>query len=115
MASTKLVYAYPAVLTFGNVSQNEVFVTFHEPNFFDNPWNSLALKIIATIVWLFGFCGSCFILTFVYYEFQGYAASFRTVINQLVTWCYSFVGQNTTVCIRYISYSHKNIFRLPDT
>ena len=104
MTSTKLVYAFPVVLTSENVSQNEVFVTFHEPNFFNNPWESLGLKITATVFWMIAFLGSCIIYTFVHYETQGYAASFRTVINQLVTWCYFYVSKNTSISIPYNSF-----------
>ena len=96
MTSTQLVYAYPVFLSFEDAHQNEVFITFQEPNFFNNPWSSLGLKISASIIWLIGLCGSGFICTFVFYETQGYAASFRTVINQLVTWCYFYVS----LCIR---------------
>ena len=96
MTSTQLVNAYPVVLTFGNISQNEVFVTFDEPNFFENPWDSLVMRITATVLWLIALCGSSIIFTYVYYETQGYAASFRTVINQLVTWCYFYVSRYPT-------------------
>ena len=96
MTSTQFVYAYPVVLTFGNISQNEVFVTFDEPNFFENPWDSLVMRITATVLWLIALCGSSIIFTYVYYETQGYAASFRTVINQLVTWCYFYVSRYPT-------------------
>ena len=96
MTSTQFVYAYPVVLTFGNISQNEVFVTFDEPNFFENPWDSLVMRITATVLWLIALCGSSIIFTYVYYETQGYAASFRTVINQLVTWCSFYVSRYPT-------------------
>ena len=96
MTSTQFVYAYLVVLTFGNISQNEVFVTFHEPNFFENPWDSLVMRITATTFWLIALCGSIIIFAYVYYETQGYAASFRTVINQLVTWCYFYVSRYPT-------------------
>ena len=102
MNPTRFVYAYPLILTYENKSQIEVFVTFHEPNFFSDPWDSIDLKITATILWLIGLCGSCVIFTFVFYETQGYAASFRTVINQLVTWCYFYVGQNTNINSKYV-------------
>ena len=102
MTSTQLVYAYPVFLSFEDGNQNEVFITFQEPNFFNNPWSSLGLKISASIIWLIGLCGSGFICTFVFYETQGYAASFRTVINQLVTWCYFYVSlKNVPDCIPY--------------
>ena len=102
MTSTQLVYAYPVFLSFEDANQNEVFITFQEPNFFNNPWSSLGLKISASIIWLIGLCGSGFICTFVFYETQGYAASFRTVINQLVTWCYFYVSlKNVSDCIPY--------------
>ena len=104
MTSTQFVYAYPVVLTFGNISQNEVFVTFDEPNFFENPWDSLVMRITATVLWLIALCGSSIIFTYVYYETQGYAASFRTVINQLVTWCYFYVSKNTSISIPYNSF-----------
>ena len=88
----KWVYAYPLVLDFQNQSFKEVLVTFEEPNFFDDPWDSLALRILATIIWTISFLASCIVFLFVIYETQGYAASFRTVINQLVTWCYFYVS-----------------------
>ena len=109
VSTSRLVYAYPLIFNYENMSKNEVFVTFHEPNLFDNPWNSISLKMTATIVWLIGLCGSCFIFTFVFYETQGYAASFRTVINQLVTWCYFYVSQNTCVLKSFLQ---RNVFRL---
>ena len=90
---TRWLYCFPSTLQFQNgTSQNEFFVTFEEPNIFDNPWTSLWLKMAATITWLIGFCCSSFIYTYVIYEIKGYAASFRTVINQLVTWCYFVVS-----------------------
>ena len=86
-------YTFPITFQSQNDTfQSEIFVTFEEPNLFVDPWNSLFLKIIATITWLVGFIGSCFIYTFVLYEVQGYAATYRTVINQLVTWCYIVVS-----------------------
>ena len=87
------VYSFPTTLQFQNYTfHDEVFVTFEEPNLFVIPWDSLGLRILATMTWLIGLSGSCFICSFVVYEVNGYAASFRTVINQLVTWCYIAVS-----------------------
>ena len=96
MESTKVsanfIYAYP-IRVFDNASWfDEFFVTHNEPNFFQEPYNSYGMKIFGTIFWLIGFVCSVIIYTFVYYERQGLAASFRTVINQLVTSCYFWLA-----------------------
>ena len=107
-------YSYSLQLHNDSSVENEFFVTFEEPNLFDNPWDPLWLKIVATITWFIGFFGSCFIYTFVVYDFKGYTASFRTVINQLVSWCYVWVSIKCPVP-RFLSSVrlHILIFRWP--
>ena len=86
------VYAFPIMLCENSTWQTEVFVTFEEANFFEEPYDSIEMRIIGTICWCVGLISSIIIYCFVFYEKQGYAASFRTVINQLVTCCYLWVG-----------------------
>ena len=69
----------------------ETFVTFNEPNLFVEPYDNLWIKLAATVVYLIGLGGSCIQYTFVVYEVKGYAASYRTVINQLVSFSYFLV------------------------
>ena len=107
-------YYYSLQLYNDTTTETEFFVTYEEPNLFDNPWDPLWLKIVATTTWLIGFFGSCFIYTFVVYDFKGYTASFRTVINQLVTWCYVWVSIKCPVprCLSSVRL-HILIFRWP--
>ena len=85
------VYAYPIALGFTESEVPETFVTFNEPNLFVEPYDNLWIKLAATVVYLIGLGGSCIQYTFVVYEVKGYAASYRTVINQLVSFSYFLV------------------------
>ena len=86
------VYAFPIVMKVNYLWKYEIFVTFEEPNFFEEPYDSIFMKLAGTICWCLGLISSIIIYCFVIYEKQGYAASFRTVINQLVTYCYLWVS-----------------------
>ena len=90
--SANFIYAYPTRVFNNGTWFDEVFVTHDEPNFFQEPYNSYGMKIFGTIFWLIGFVCSAIIYTFVFYERQGLAASFRTVINQLITSCYFWLA-----------------------
>ena len=79
-------YALPILMLENNtIWENEVFVTFEEPTFFEEPYDSIYMTIIGTLCWFLGLACSMVIYSYTIYETQGYAASFRTVINQLVT------------------------------
>ena len=84
------IYAYPVVL--GNEDQQEIFVTLEEPNIFTEPYDSIWIKLAGLLVYLVGLSGSCILYSFVMYEATGRAASFRTLINQLVSYSYFSVS-----------------------
>ena len=86
------IYAYPTRVFDNGSWSNEVFVTYDEPNFFQEPYDNVGLKIFGTMFWLIGFLFSIIIYTFVVYETQGHAASYRTIINQLITNCYFWIA-----------------------
>ena len=91
MNSSHWIYAYPVALVFEETEHTETFVTFDEPNLFVEPYDILWIKLAATVIYLIGLIGSCIQYSFVVYEVNGYAASFRTAINQLVSSCYFLV------------------------
>ena len=85
------VFAYP--IHFGFNDTLEYFVTSDEPNLFTEPFETLWIKLAATAVFSLGLIATCIQYSFVFYEFNGLAASFRTVVNQLVSWSYFLVSQ----------------------
>ena len=89
-----LVYAYSVTLEYPGQNLIEVFVTFDEPNLFVEPYDSLWIKLAATLVYLISILGCLVQYSFVVYEVSGYAASFRTAMNQLVSSCYFLVRTN---------------------
>ena len=92
-SSHQWIYAYPVALGLEESDLIETFVTFDEPNLFVEPYDNLWIKLAATAVYLVGVFGSCIQYSFVAYEVNGYGASFRTAINQLVSTCYFLVSQ----------------------
>ena len=100
------VYAYPISLGFTESEVPETFVTFNEPNLFVEPYDNLWIKLAATVVYLIGLGGSCIQYTFVVYEVKGYAASYRTVINQLVSFSYFLVIKILKLNLTIISCQH---------
>ena len=105
-ATDGLVYAYPLAFVFKNSEVHETFVTFDEPNLFVEPYDNLWIKLAATVVYLIGLGGSCIQYTFVVYEVKGYAASYRTVINQLVSFSYFLVIKILKLNLTIISCQH---------
>ena len=95
MNSSVLIFAYPVALEFNKNETKELFVTFDEPNLFIEPMDSLWIKLAATFVYLIGLSGCCIQYIFVVYEVNGYAASFRTAMNQLVSSSYFLVSLST--------------------
>ena len=92
----QFVYGYPVELRFDNKSPLEYFVTFDKPNLFIEPYDNLWIKLAATFIFLLGLLGSSVQFSFIVYEACGYAASYRTAINQLVSSSY-FVVSRTSV------------------
>ena len=70
----------------------EFFVTFDEPNLFVEPYDSLGIKMTATVFYLIALLGAFIQYSCIIYEVNGYAASFRTAINQLVSAAYFMVS-----------------------
>ena len=104
------IYTYPIALGFKELEVSETFVTFDEPNLFIEPYDNSWIKLAATVIYLIGLSGSCIQYTFVVYEVNGYAASFRTAINQLVSSCYFLVSytkklKRTRISRQYLIYS----------
>ena len=92
MKSSDLIYAYPIALKLEKDEElSEAFVTFVEPNLFNEPYDNLGIKLAASGAYLVGLVGSGIQYSFVAYEVNGYAASFRTAINQLVSSLYFLV------------------------
>ena len=59
MNSSDLIYAYPIALKLENDEElSEAFVTFDEPNLFNEPYDSLGIKLAATGAYLVGLVGS---------------------------------------------------------
>ena len=88
----RLIYGYPLELKFTDLELQEYFVTLDEPNLFVEPYDSLWIKLAATVTYLIGLAGSFIQYSFVLYEANGYLASFRTAINQLVSSGYFIVS-----------------------
>ena len=88
----QFVYGYPVELHFDNQFYLEYFVTFDKPNLFIEPYDNLWIKLTATFIFLLGLLGSSVQFSFIVYEACGYAASYRTAINQLVSSSYFVVS-----------------------
>ena len=101
-SSDHWIYAYPIVLGFKKLEVSETFVTFDEPNLFVEPYDTIWIKLVATVIYLIGLGGCCIQYTFVVYEVNGYAASYRTVINQLVSCCYFLVSSRNYNILYFI-------------
>ena len=91
VTNESLVYAYPISVLSNHQWTSEIFVTFEEPNIFEDPYQTIELKIAATISWVLGFFAIATLLGYVCYEVQGYASSYRSIINQLVSAIYVYV------------------------
>ena len=72
--------------------ENGLFATDKEPNFFPDTKTPLWLKLSGLVSYLICWPEIFVVLAFVYYETQGFAGSFRTVINQHVSWIYLVVS-----------------------
>ena len=99
------IYTYPIALGFKELEVSETFVTFDEPNLFVEPYDNSWIKLAATVIYLIGLSGSCIQYTFVVYEVNGYAASFRTAINHHFLLSYTKKLKRTRISRQYLIYS----------
>ena len=76
--------------------ETALFATLDEPNFFPDTEIPVWLKLSCLFGYFISWPGIFIVLAFVYYETQGYAGSFRTIINQHASW------QNLLVSIKSI-------------
>ena len=60
-----------------------------------DPYNSIHLKLLTTIIYLLEIWASVVMLTFVSYETKGLFGHYRTVINQLLSYVYAAVSMET--------------------
>ena len=70
-------------------------LSFFEPEKIEewtDPYNSIYLKLLTTIIYLFEIAASMVMLTFVSYETKGLFGHYRTVINQLLSYAYGAVS-----------------------
>ena len=100
-------YEETSLYSDGNSTINEYFVkitkysdqfekewtTQEERNFFADPYNSMWMKIGMTASCLIQFFESAILVSFVFYETQGLAGAYRTVINQLLSGFYTLVSR----------------------
>ena len=97
VSKERLVFAYPLNVLVHQQWTEEIFVTFEEPNIFEDPHQSIELKTAATMDWVVGFLVCSVIFNFVYNEVQGYASKYRSIINQLVSMMYIYVAINSFI------------------
>ena len=73
----------------------ETLLSFFEPEKIEvwtDPYNSIHLKLLQIIIYLFEIGASLIMLTFVLYETKGLFGHYRTVINQLLSYAYGTVS-----------------------
>ena len=88
------IYAYHFSINInGTWEDEELMVTMEEPNLFEDPFSATWVKISSTVLYLFGVMTSVVVWSFAYYQMQGKADHYATVINQLVSWNYLLVSQ----------------------
>ena len=59
---------------------------------FVDPYDSIWLKLVTTIVYLIEILSSVVCICFVVFETKGYAGHYRTLINQLLSYLYGAVS-----------------------
>ena len=93
-----------------STSANEFIVTLDESNsnIFEDPFESLWIKISASFAFFCGLSAAIILCSFGFYQRQVYAGNYQTVINQLVSFTCLLVSflQNfkTAVTIENLSY-----------
>ena len=78
-------YAYLYSINYNDTWENELMVTFEEPNLFEDPFSATWVKIASTILYLLGLITTSVVWSFFSYQMQGKADPYATVINQLVS------------------------------
>ena len=61
----------------------------------NDPYNSIHLKLLTIIIYMIEIWASVVMLTFVSYEIKGLFGHYRTVINQLLSYAYVAVSMET--------------------
>ena len=80
-------------------------LSFFEPEKIEawtDPYNSIHLKLLTIIIYLFEIGASLVMLTFVSYETKGLFGHYRTVINQLLSYAYGTVSMEKFPLIMHI-------------
>ena len=60
----------------------------------EDPYDSIILKLVTIITYIIGVFSSAILLLFVVYETRGYAGHYRTIINQLLSVWHGAVRAN---------------------
>ena len=71
------------------------FISFFEPDkieVWDDPYNSIPLKLLTIVIYIIELWASIVMLIFVSYETKGLFGHYRTVINQLLSFGYGAVS-----------------------
>ena len=76
-----------------NIMKNDLLFTFEPEVIVEwmDPYDSIILKLLTVIIYIFEILSSAILLTFVIYETSGYAGHYRTIINQLLSYTYAAV------------------------
>ena len=69
------------------------WILHEEQKNFADPYNSMWMKIGMTASCFIQLFESAIVMSFVYYETQGFAGPYRTVINQLLSKFYTLVSR----------------------
>ena len=75
-------------------SSDSILAYFREENkqeYFQNPFESIPLKLITVVIYMIEVLSSLIMFSFVIYERSGCAGSYRSVINQLLAYFYGVV------------------------
>ena len=100
-------YEETSLYSDGNSTINEYFVKLtknsdqfekewilqEKPNIFVDPYDSIWMKSCMTASCLIQLFESAILVSFVFYETQGLAGAYRTVINQLLSGFYTLVSR----------------------
>ena len=78
-------YGFTFTIYFEEKWQKGILILNNEPNFFNEPFSSIWIKVAALLLYLTSLFFVMILLAFVRYETQGLAGPFRTLLNQLVS------------------------------
>ena len=97
-----------------STSAKEFIMTLGEPNIFEDPFESLWIKISASIAFFCGLAAAIILCLFVFYQRQGYADNYQTVINQLVSFTCLLVSSTSLYFLffnQFVRFSRFLIFQ----